>query len=276
LGQIAVTNGELFTAIAEAFIASHQGFSADRVLADPSLNEKFFENCLLLGIPGEPKDWNLRLLGLRKRGGLSKIDTSRRTIITREAMASFIYASEMAWRKVGDGRGCSLDEILCDPDSAAEFDRVARTIAPGYSPFEYRWGALSLRKFASKGTHILDRMDDALARHVVRLANISQLRGKPGHFLITSAGKPFFIGFAGSLGDCDLFGLERLGSALNEMGHNKWSEKDIEIRTRFSDFAELRKRIVGIDESKWEAARRARLLDRYQPTANVWRSSSVA
>ena len=38
LGQVAVANGEYATAIAEAFIASHQDYSADRVIADPGLS----------------------------------------------------------------------------------------------------------------------------------------------------------------------------------------------------------------------------------------------
>src|SRR5262249_5483071 len=42
----------------------------------------------------------------------------------------------------------SLDEVLCDPDLASQFDAIARSLAPGYSPLEYRWAALKLRKEA--------------------------------------------------------------------------------------------------------------------------------
>ena len=157
LGQVAVANGELGTAVAEAFIAAHDGYSADRVVADPTLNDRFLENCRLLAIPGGPKNWNHLLLNLRKRGGLAAIDTSRRTAIPRAQMNTFIFASEMAWRKLNRERGCALDEILCDPDLASEFDRVARRIAPGRSSFEYRWAALCASKRPSSTEGISPR-----------------------------------------------------------------------------------------------------------------------
>ena len=40
----------------------------------------------------------------------------------------------------------SLDEILCDPDKAAYFDRTAKRFGPGFEPVQYRWAALRLRK----------------------------------------------------------------------------------------------------------------------------------
>jgi site-specific DNA-methyltransferase (adenine-specific) len=49
-----------------------------------------------------------------------------------------------------EGKTESLDEILCDPVLAAEFDQFARRLAPGYTTFEYRWAALRLRKEAKK------------------------------------------------------------------------------------------------------------------------------
>ncbi len=155
LGQIAVANQEYATAIAEAFMATHQGYSTDRVLADPTLNDQFLDNCRLLGIPGRPKDWNHLLLNVRKRSGLAAIDTSRRTMIRRVQMDTFMFASEIAWRRLSREHRCTLDDILCDPDLASEFDRIAGQMAPGYSSFEYRWAALALRKDASKGAPVL-------------------------------------------------------------------------------------------------------------------------
>lgn len=40
----------------------------------------------------------------------------------------------------------TLDEVLCDPVRAAEFDRLCEELAPGFSSLQYRWCALSLRK----------------------------------------------------------------------------------------------------------------------------------
>ena len=40
----------------------------------------------------------------------------------------------------------TLDDILCDPDLANQFDEIARSLAPGFTSLQYRWGALTLRK----------------------------------------------------------------------------------------------------------------------------------
>lgn len=47
-------------------------------------------------------------------------------------------------------RKSSLDKIICDPDLAAEFDKIAARLAPGFSPLDYRWVALGVRKAAGR------------------------------------------------------------------------------------------------------------------------------
>jgi hypothetical protein len=39
-----------------------------------------------------------------------------------------------------------VDTTLAHPDLVAKFERIARTITPGYSSFQYRWAALNVRK----------------------------------------------------------------------------------------------------------------------------------
>ena len=63
-------------------------------------------------------------------------------------MELFIFASEIAGRKVSEDSQCSLDDLLCDPELAARFDQYAKLISPGYSSFQYRWAALTVRKWA--------------------------------------------------------------------------------------------------------------------------------
>lgn len=52
----------------------------------------------------------------------------------------------MAIRFLERRDGVTLDDVICDPARAAEFDEFAARIAPGYAPLQYRWAALSLRK----------------------------------------------------------------------------------------------------------------------------------
>jgi len=135
--------------IAEAFGATHDGYSADRVVADPDLNKEFVSVCTNLGLVGDARIWNTLLFRLRKTSKLTHIETLHRTDLSWEDCDKYIFASEIAWQSMlNDKSAKSLDEILCDPALAAEFDRLARQFAPGYKPLEYRWAALKLRKEA--------------------------------------------------------------------------------------------------------------------------------
>jgi len=135
--------------VLEAFQKTHDGFPADRVVADPELNHQFVACCTRLGLVGDARTWNTLLFRLRKEGALAGLDTSRRTAFSWEDCDRFIFASEIAWQMMLDEYSASsLDEVLCDPALAAEFDRIAQRFAPGFTALEYRYGALKLRKQA--------------------------------------------------------------------------------------------------------------------------------
>jgi DNA modification methylase len=202
LGQIAVASGEFTTAVGEAFMTAHQGYSADRLIADPALNGPFLDSCKLLGIPGGPKDWNHLLLNLRKRGGLSAIDTSRRTIVKAASADDILYASELAWKSLAAEKNCSLDDILCDPSIAAEFDGFCRRISPGFGSFEYRWGALAVRKrFQISPESVAARRPTLLRNSPVKIATQNQLPSAAAQFLLSTSGERTHI-FTGFVSDC--------------------------------------------------------------------------
>jgi site-specific DNA-methyltransferase (adenine-specific) len=135
--------------ITGAFHTTHDGFSADRVVADPDLNREFVSVCERLGLVGDARTWNMLLFRLRKAGKLSHIVAEQRTNLAWEECDPYMFASEIAWQSMLDaGIASSLDEILCDPVLAAQFDAKAAEFAPGYRPLEYRWAALKLRKEA--------------------------------------------------------------------------------------------------------------------------------
>ena len=127
--------------LVEAFANVNRGFSVDRVVVDPILNEDFQKECDRSSIEGSHRDRNRLLFRLRKAGLFKRagITTSKETLMPWSELSAYIFASEIAWRKIFDRFDLSLDEILCD-------DRIAAQFAPGYTPFEYRWGAMKLRK----------------------------------------------------------------------------------------------------------------------------------
>jgi DNA modification methylase len=132
----------------EAFSNVNRGFSVDRVVVDPILNEDFQKECDRMSIEGSHRDRNRLLFRLRKAGQFKRagITTSKETLLPWSELSPYVFASEIAWRKIFDRFDLSLDEILCDDRIAAQFDAIAAQFAPGYTPFEYRWGAMKLRK----------------------------------------------------------------------------------------------------------------------------------
>ncbi len=176
--------------IKEAYARSYSGYSPDRVVADPELNEHFANECQKLGLLGNARFWNSLLFRLRKAGRLIEFPTTKRTSMSWEECDEFLFASEIALEAMLSGSAGSLDEILCDPILAKKFDELAGKFAPGFTPLRYRWAALKLRKQAkfarSRGSvleappklHTPITLDD--------LGPIEELPDAPGIYLVTA------------------------------------------------------------------------------------------
>lgn len=130
--------------IREAFVQVRDGYSADRVVADSILNQRFLKTCRELGLSQPVAELNANLLNARKSGLLSGLPRAIKTSFADEE--EYRFASEVAARFFEHRRGVTVDQVICDPDIAAEFDALASSIAPGYTVLQYRWAALNLRK----------------------------------------------------------------------------------------------------------------------------------
>lgn len=269
LGQVAVANREYATAIAEAFIASHQGYSADRVIADPALNEPFLENCERLSIPGGPADWNRLLLNLRKRGGFEAIDTSRRTRIPFDQVEAYVFASEIAWRILKDADGSSLDGILCDPGRAKQFDRIASRIVSGRSAFEYRWAALALRKEVAKGDDILDQVRCRLIQKEFPPEARSSFPNTRAHYLISVGATQLYVGFAADLANCLFFEPSRIEAAAERLKIKNFSARNVRLKYQLFEPRDRK-------PTELCYARRTRLVDGFRPAGNILKPERAA
>ncbi|MBI5763150.1 MAG: site-specific DNA-methyltransferase [Planctomycetes bacterium] len=267
-GQAAVPSRELSTAIAEAFIASHDGYSADRVVADPELNERFLAICTKRGIPGDVAEWNRALLNLRKKGALAAIDTSRRTCMRVAEMDSFVYASEVAWKTVENLKGSSLDEIICDPELSALFDKIARRISPNRSVFEYRWAALAVRKMVAKGDRIRGRVGSRLSRMTPLGAN-AILPSAQAHYVLSHDDQPLFVGLAANLRLCTFLDPLRVEAAASELGVKNFSSRHVRLAYQILN-------PLGFKRTEFAAARRFGLVERLHPIGNIKRPEKVA
>jgi len=141
--------GGKLASIIQAFGEVRDGYSVDRVIADPVLNRKFLRRCRELNLSGTDFDLNWNLMNARKKGDLSYLPRTKR--FTVRETDEFEYASELAVRFLERTKDVSLDQIICDPELAEEFDDYARRLAPGFAPLAYRWVALGLRKAGRRG-----------------------------------------------------------------------------------------------------------------------------
>ncbi len=154
MSQIASGPHPEMAGIAQAFLEVRDGYSTDRVIADPRLNRAFLRRCRELGLAGTDFDLNWRLMYARKKNYLARLPKTKR--YTPSRIDEFEFSSEIAIRYVqremeqkGE-RKISPDRILCDPELAEEFDKIAMKLAPGFCPLDYRWAALHVRKAAGR------------------------------------------------------------------------------------------------------------------------------
>lgn len=116
--------------------------SPDLYVADPERNSQFLAQCRELGIEASDYVINKTLLYARKNNWLPDLNSAK----TSFDYEDYAFASEFAATELKYRTGASIDDILCDPALAAEFDSIAARLAPGYTSLQYRWAILSIRK----------------------------------------------------------------------------------------------------------------------------------
>jgi site-specific DNA-methyltransferase (adenine-specific) len=178
-----------------AFDAACSGYSPDRVLADPELNAVFLRQCRELGLSGSPRELNRALLNLRKQGAMRGLRSRKSSFPNQD---EYRFAADIAARYLERRDGSSLDDIICDPEKAREFDVTASRIAPGFSSLEYRWAALNLRKASRLKPELLGRVVRAtvvLNLPVLGL-DLSRVPAQSGLYILYSSERTLYIGEA--------------------------------------------------------------------------------
>jgi site-specific DNA-methyltransferase (adenine-specific) len=194
--QLDTLAGQPLALILQAFLEVRDGYSADRVIADPETDSRFLRRCRELGLSGTDFDLNWKLFNARKDKLLANLPKTKKYTVSSERRDEFEYASEIAVRHIQHANDfISLDKMICDPDLARSFDAAAQRLAPGFCPLEYRWVALGLRKAhrltpeTKKAKYpefaLLGRTDS------IRLSEIPK---EEGIYLFQSGEEPVFVG----------------------------------------------------------------------------------
>jgi site-specific DNA-methyltransferase (adenine-specific) len=152
--------------VLEAFLHVRDGYSPDAVIANPELNKRFLAACREVGAEGTDFQLNHCLYNLRKSRALEDYPTTRRVRVAKRD--EYEFASEIAARFLERRHNTTLDRVICDPALAQEFDRLAQELAPGFTPFDYRFTALSLRKTR--------RLRPEVASHLLHATRVESFR----------------------------------------------------------------------------------------------------
>ncbi len=199
-GSARIERQPLADAVRRAFAKTHKGWSADEVIINDELRREFLAACheQLRGV--SEFDCNWMLLNLRKAGELG-VPARRRLTLRHE---EYFHAAEMAARYVFDKYKATVDRAMCEPRYRAEFDRVARSVAPDVPAYRLRKAALGLRKarrlrpelvtrVADWGRQVLEFPVDKLAREP------SLVPARPGVYIFRDRSGYLYIGESSNL-----------------------------------------------------------------------------
>ena len=187
--------------VVDAFLSVGNGYPVDYLLCHKELNADFARQCRKSGLGGSAYVWNRFLLRLRKSGKLPR-STQKPTQVTPQEMDEFGFASEVAWRLLAIDYCKSLDEILCSPDFADEFDRLARMFGPTnreISSLDLRRAAISIRKRSKEARNVAESRFAKWKSKSKKIPRI-QIGEKmerlevPGVFVLNSRDVGFYVG----------------------------------------------------------------------------------
>jgi hypothetical protein len=181
--------------VVEAFTMVHDGYSTDRVVVDPQINARFLAKCRALGINNSDYQLNHALLDIRKSGKATLPKATKRTEF--RDYDEYQFAAEIAIRILQRTKGVTLDQVLCDPAIAAEFDNIATQLAPGQPVLKLRCAALNLRKThrlgPSKSEKKIPDLDLVTAGPLQTLTS-REIPNFPATYVLYDQTRPVFAG----------------------------------------------------------------------------------
>lgn len=200
LSQIADGPKSHLAGVAQAYLETRKRMSADRVIADPELDAMYLHRCRELGLSGTDYELNWMLMDARKNSYLKDMPKTKK--YTPRRIDDFEFASEMALAHMRSKlasdfpNGLSLDRIICDPLLAREFDKIASELAPDFTPLEYRWAALGVRKAAGRYAKQAEGADlvDFERLGSTKGVRASQIPEAPGIYIFRNDNSSLFIG----------------------------------------------------------------------------------
>lgn len=131
--------------VKEAFKQVREGRSPEFVFCDKTLNERSLAAVRWHDEQSSDAEINISLINLRKQGKLKDCPTTRRKK-SDPNLHHYRNAVLNSARLLERQFGKNVDDIICDPETRAQFDALVQFLSPGTSAFEAQYAALNLRK----------------------------------------------------------------------------------------------------------------------------------
>jgi site-specific DNA-methyltransferase (adenine-specific) len=239
---------DIKTGIVEAFFLVRDGFPADRVIADPELNQRFVDMCRRLGLPGRPGIWNHQLMNLRKAGYFKGLPRGRATNFPREEIDRWSFACEIALQNLKN-RKCTLDQTLCEPSEADAFDRLVRSmVSEEISSLKIRWISLHMRKRAKHireaGKRLASLIELPKRGFAVTELSLDRIPKGPGLYWLRSSEKKLYVGET-----IDLRRRFRLQLEAHQFGF--WETERAHLDVRYRELTEEDDSLLKGNQSRW-------------------------
>jgi hypothetical protein len=170
--------------------------------------------------------------------------------LTPEEIDRYGYACEIGLQYLKE-QGKTLDQVLCEPEEAAEFDRYVGSMIPEIvSPFRIRWLALHVRKRAMR-IRQAGRNEDAAALwpsrcHSVQSLDWNAIPAARGLYWVAAPEKRLYVGETLNL-------RQRLQLQLEAPGFNFWDTDRGILNIRYRELPEMDDMLLKGKQSWWIA-----------------------
>jgi hypothetical protein len=186
-------------------------------------------------------------MNLRKACFLKGLPQSFRTTFPRDDLDQISFACEIALERMRK-QGRTLDQVLCNPSEAAQFDQAVRSIVSrDVSSLKLRWVAFSIRKRAHARREYARQLPALLRlpKQIESMAalDLSQVPERPGLYWLGTVGNNLYVG--------ETLNLRRRFELQFESGtFDFWNQDRESIEVRFGELPETDKELKG-NQSHW-------------------------
>jgi len=188
--------------VKEAFKEVREGRSPEYVICDATLNEKFLAAARRRGVQGNDAQINRELTNLRKQSKLKDCPTTFRKKPDpnrHRYLNSVLNAARLVERQFGK----NVDDVICDPNTRAQFDAMIQFLSPGTSAFEAQYAALSLRKSSQLKPELVGQVIRAVGSNILSLldleSRLTELPTRPGVYIFFDEDATLYAGKADRL-----------------------------------------------------------------------------